>query len=104
MSKQEPSLAEEREHFGRRVGLHGVEHARVGQRLGEGAVVVLDDVEVDDQAGAVLPTLTEEFADALGHWRILQLKGTDLAAACRGLGVGGRCAMGTHAARKLLHR
>src|SRR5581483_10203143 len=72
-------LDEERQHLGRWVGLHRVKDARVGQRLGEGGVVVAHDVEVDDQARAVLPTPTEEFTDALGHLRILQLKGTDLA-------------------------
>ena len=51
-------LGQQRQHFRRRVGLHGVEHARVGQRLGEGGVVVADDVEVDDQAWAFVVTLT----------------------------------------------
>ena len=47
-------LCQEGKHLRRRVGLHGVEHARVGQRLGEGGVVVLDHVEVDDQDGALV--------------------------------------------------
>ena len=41
----------QRQNLRRRVCLHRVEHAGVGQRLGEGIVVVADDVEVDDQAG-----------------------------------------------------
>ena len=51
-------LGQQRQHFRRRVRLHGVEHARVRQRLGEGVVVVADDVEVDDEAGAFVVTLT----------------------------------------------
>ena len=45
---------EQRQHLRRRVRLHGVEHPRVRQRLGEGPVVVAHDVEVDDEAGPVL--------------------------------------------------
>ena len=45
-------LGQQRQHLRRRVGLHGVEHAGVGQRLGEGIVVVAHDVEVDDEARA----------------------------------------------------
>ena len=44
-------LGQQRQHFRRRVGLHRVEHAGVGQGLGEGVVVVAHDVEVDDKAG-----------------------------------------------------
>ena len=44
-------LGQELEHLRLRVGLHGVEHARVGERPGELGVVVAHDVEVDDQAG-----------------------------------------------------
>ena len=42
---------QQRQHLRRRIGLHRVEHPRVGQRLGEGVVVVAHDVEVDDEAG-----------------------------------------------------
>ena len=45
---------EERKHLGRRVGLDGVEHLGVRQRLGEGLVVGANDVEVDDQAWPVV--------------------------------------------------
>ena len=41
----------QRQHLRRRVRLHGVEHARVGQRLGEAAIVFAHDVEIDDEAG-----------------------------------------------------
>ena len=58
---------EQRQHLRRRVRLHGVEHARVGQRLGEGLVVVAHDVEIDDEAGAVVAAVAEEFADARSH-------------------------------------
>jgi hypothetical protein len=44
-----------------------VEHAGVRQRLGEGVVVVTDDVEVDDEARAFVGTGLQEFTDALGH-------------------------------------
>ena len=60
-------LGQQRQHLRRRVGLHGVEHARVGQRLGEGIVVVADDVEIDDEAGPVVVSLTQELTDALSH-------------------------------------
>src|SRR5262249_54827004 len=64
-------LGEQAQDLRRRVRLHGVEHARVGQRLGEGLVVVTDDVEIDDQAWCVVfplrASLAEELADALGH-------------------------------------
>jgi hypothetical protein len=58
---------EERKHLGRRVGLHGIEHLRIRQRLGEGQIVFAHDVEIDDEAGAVLGPLTQELADARGH-------------------------------------
>ena len=49
VSKQEPSDAEQRQHLRGGVRLHGVEHAGVRQRLGEGLVVVAHDVEIDDE-------------------------------------------------------
>ena len=67
-SKHEPSCARRLQHLRRRVGLHGVEHARVRQGAGELRVVVLHDVEVDDDAGPVLvASVAQELADALGH-------------------------------------
>ena len=53
--------------LGRRIGLHGVEHARVGQGPGELGVVVAHDLEVDDHARAVLTSVAQEFTDALSH-------------------------------------
>ena len=73
VSKQEPSEAKQRQHLRRRVGLHGVEHAGVRQRLREGRVVVAHDIEVDDQARSVvqagIAAVAQEVADARGHWR-----------------------------------
>ena len=37
----------------RRIRLDGVEHARVGQRVGEAQIVLAHDVEIDDEARAV---------------------------------------------------
>jgi hypothetical protein len=47
--------------------LTGIEHLRVRQRLGEGQIVFSYDVEVDDQARAVVGPLTQELADARSH-------------------------------------
>jgi len=60
---------EQRQHLRRRVGLHGVEHARVGQGLREGLIVLADDVEVDDETRPVVGVAAQEVADARGHWR-----------------------------------
>ena len=63
---------EQRQHLRRRVRLHGVEHARVGQRLGEGEVVVADDIEVDDEARPVVVVflaVAQEITDARRSWR-----------------------------------
>jgi hypothetical protein len=49
---------EQLEHFRRRVGFHGVENARVRQRLGEGLIVVAHDVKVDDEARPVVAAVT----------------------------------------------
>ncbi len=53
-----------------RIGLHGIEHARVRQRLGESQIILADDVEIDDEAGSLVAALLQEFADACGHLRI----------------------------------
>ena len=55
------------ENFRRRIGLHGVVHLGVRQHLGEVQVVLADDVEIDDEAGSVIGTLLQKFADACGH-------------------------------------
>ena len=62
---------EQRQHFRRRVGLHGVEYARVGQRLGEAEIVFADDVEVDDEAWPVVVAIAQKIADARGHGALL---------------------------------
>ena len=43
-------LGEKRQHFRRRVRLHGVEHPGVRQGFGKGDIVVAYDVEIDDEA------------------------------------------------------
>ena len=55
------------EDLGSRVGLHGIEHPRVGERLGEGGVVVAHDVEVEHHAGAVFGAAAKEVDDTVGH-------------------------------------
>ena len=67
VSKHEPSSARSLSTCRLRIRLHGVEHARVGERPGELGVVVAHDVEVDDHAGAVLASVAQEFTDALRH-------------------------------------
>ena len=62
---------EQFEDFRRRVGLDGVEHLGVRQRLGEAKVVVADDVEVDHEARSVLAAILQKFADACGHLDLL---------------------------------
>ena len=55
------------QHFRGRVGLHGIEHARVGERLGKGAVIVAHHVEVDHEARAVFATIAQELENTIGH-------------------------------------
>ena len=62
---------EQRQHLGRGIGLHGVEHARVGQSLGEGLIVLAHDVEVDDKTRPVVGIAAQEVADARGHGALL---------------------------------
>ena len=64
-------LLQQRQHLRRRVGLHGVKHARVGQRLRKGLVVVTHDVEVDDKARPVAGAITQKVADARSHGALL---------------------------------
>ncbi len=59
--------SEERQHLGRQVRLHGVEHPSVRQGFGKGLVVVADDIEVDHEAGPFVAAGLEEIADAFGH-------------------------------------
>ena len=73
---------EQRQHLRRRVRLHGIEHARVGQRLGEGLVVVAHDVEIDDEAGPVVFAVAEEVANASCHSEEFPIR---YARRCRGL-------------------
>ena len=64
-------IGEQPQHLGRGVRLHGVEHARVGERPCEADVVLAHDVEVEDHDGAVVAAEvaagTQEVADAVGH-------------------------------------
>ena len=63
------------EDFRRRIGLHGVEHLGVRQRLGEVQIVLTDDVEIDDEAWSVIGTRFKKFADACGHLHKSSLSG-----------------------------
>jgi hypothetical protein len=62
---------QQRQHFRRRVRLHGVEDPAVRQRLGKGSEVVTHDVEVDHEAGLgvepVKTAIAQKFPNALGH-------------------------------------
>ena len=58
---------EQIEDLGRRIGLDRVKDARVGQRLGEGEIIVAHDFEVDDQARPVVLGSGEEVLDAIRH-------------------------------------
>ena len=60
-------LDQELEDLRGRVGLDGVVDLAVGQRLGEGIVVVADDIEVDHEAGSFVGAALEKFANACGH-------------------------------------
>ena len=60
-------IGEQVEDLRRRVGLDGVEHPRIRQRLGEMRVVFAHDVEVDDEARAVFGIAEHELLDAIGH-------------------------------------
>ena len=53
-SKQRAELGQQLEDLRRRIGLHRVEDLGVGQRLGEGEIVVAHDIEVDHEAGSVV--------------------------------------------------
>ena len=59
-------LGQQRQHLRRRVGLDGVEHAGVGQGLGEGGVVVAHDVEVDDEDRAFVVAASRRSAGIRG--------------------------------------
>ena len=67
-------LRQELQHLRFGIGLHGVEDARVRQRLCEGVVIVPHDVEVDDEAGSIVTSgfasRPEEFQDLVGHRRL----------------------------------
>ena len=64
------------EHLRRGIGLHRIEDARVGQRLGEGAVIVAHDVEIDDEAWANVAAFktarAQKFLNTIGHRGIPQ--------------------------------
>ena len=60
-------LGKQSQDFRRRIGFDGVEDFGVRQRLGEVQIVFADDIEVDHEAGSIVATLLEEFADTRGH-------------------------------------
>ena len=59
---------QELEDLRRRIGLDGVEHLAVRQRLGEVQVILAHDIEVENEAGSVFGAMLEKFADACGHF------------------------------------
>ena len=71
--------SKQRQHLRGRVGLDGVEHLGVRQRLGKVLVVGAHDVEVDDEARAFVPAAfaaaAQEFADARGHGALPMAQG-----------------------------
>ena len=73
------------------IGLHGVEHAGIGQRLGEGRIIVAHDIEVEHQARPILAAVAEEFQNTIGH-RGIPSKGADLRAGTNKLWVNGDAA------------
>ena len=60
-------LDQQAEDLRRRVRFDRVEHAGVGQCLGERQIVLAHDIEVDHEAGPFIGAVFEEFADACGH-------------------------------------
>ncbi len=73
------------------VGLHGVEHAGVGQRLGEGRIIVANGIEVEDQTRPILAAVAEKFQNTIGH-RGIPSKGADFRAGTNKLWVNGDAA------------
>ena len=59
----------------RRIGLDGIEHLGVGQRLGEAEIVLAHDVEVEHEARSVIGAVFQKFADACGHFDPAPLSG-----------------------------
>ena len=62
-------IGEQAQDLRRRIRLHRVEDARVGQRAGEAEIVLAHDVEIDDEARSVLAVAGEELLDAVRHER-----------------------------------
>ncbi len=60
---------EQRQHFGRRIGFHRIEDAGGRHRAGEAEIIVTDDLEVDDKAGALGSSVGEEVDHALRSHR-----------------------------------
>src|SRR5205807_8163182 len=86
-----PKARQQFEHPWIGIGLHGVEYASVGQRLGEGRIIVAHDIEVEDQARPLLAPVAEEFQNTIGH-RGIPSKGADLRAETNKLWVNGDAA------------
>ena len=63
-----------------RVGLDGVVDAGERQAALQLAIVLLDDGEVDDEAGGLRSSVGEELMDAVGHFVLLQCAGRDAGA------------------------
>src|SRR4029077_14710540 len=65
-------IGEQLQDLRRRVGLHGIIDPRIRQGAGEGTIILGNDVEIDDEAGSVLTTLTQESAYTIGHLSTLR--------------------------------
>ncbi len=76
VSKHEPKPRQEIENLGRRIGLHRIEHARVGQGAGEAQIILAHDVEIDDETRPVFAIAGEEVLDAVRHERLPQERGS----------------------------
>ena len=68
-------IGEQAQDLGRRIGLDRVEHARVGQGVGEAQIVFAHDVEIDDEARSILAVGGEELLDAVRHSGIPRRRG-----------------------------
>ena len=53
----------------RRIGLDGVEHARVRQGAGEAEIVLAHDLEIDDESRPIFAVGREKLPDAVRHER-----------------------------------
>jgi len=70
------------------IGLHGIEHPCIRQRLGESRIIVAHDIEVEHKARPILAAVAEKFQDTIGH-RGIPSNGAELRAETNKLRVNG---------------